>query len=104
MKRIRFMLLSCRKKYVRMRYKRKELDAVELGDELLLCEETGQQVHRLNRTAAEIWKLCDGERAVSEIAAHLARNFRGASAKQMEGDVRAALQEMTRSGILCSCE
>jgi len=40
-----------------MRYKRKQLDAVELGDELLLCGENGERVHRLNKTSAAIWKL-----------------------------------------------
>ncbi len=85
-----------------MRYKRKQLDAVELGDELLLCGENGERVHRLNKTSAAIWKLCDGERGLSDIAASLAREFRGASLKEIEADVLAALLEMTGLGILSS--
>ncbi len=86
-----------------MKYRKRELDTVELGEELLVCGEDSQQVHRLNNTAAAIWKLCDGERGLKDIAASLAREFRGASAKEIEADVRAALLEMRRLGILSSC-
>ncbi len=86
-----------------MRYKRKQLDAVQVGEELLLCEKSGEQVHRLNGTAAAIWKLCDGEKGASEIAANLAREFGGASAKEIEADVLATLSEMTKLGIVNCC-
>jgi len=62
----------------------------------------GERVHRLNKTSAAIWKLCDGERGLSDIAASLAREFRGASLKEIEADVSEALLEMGRLGILSS--
>jgi len=83
-----------------MKYKKKELDTVELGEELLVCAEDGQRMHRLNSTAAAIWRLCNGQRHASEIAAHLARDFRGRSEKEIKGDVCAALQEMKEMGIV----
>jgi len=86
-----------------MKYKKKELDAVELGNGLILCEKSGRRLHRLNNTAAEIWKVCDGERDVSDIAAHLAREFSGAPEEKLESDVQSALVEMRRLGILDSC-
>ena len=99
----RFILSSCQKKYIGMRYKRKELDAVQVGQGLLLCEEGRQRVHRLNKTSAAVWKLCDGEKGASEIAANLAREFGGASAKEIEADVLATLSEMTKLGIVNGC-
>ena len=87
-----------------VKYKKKELDAVQLGDELLLCEKTGQQVHRLNGTAGAIWKLCDGQKGPGDMAGHLAREFRGASAKKIETDVLATLEELTKLGIIDSCD
>jgi len=86
-----------------MRYKKKQLDAVELGDELLLCEKNGQRVHRLNKTSAAVWKLCDGQKGPGDIAANLAQEFGGASAKEIEADVLATLSEMTKLGILNGC-
>lgn len=83
-----------------MKYKKKQLDAVELGDELLLCEKGSARVHRLNSTAAAIWKLCDGQEDTSEIAKNVAREFRGPSATEIEADVGETLSKMTKLGIL----
>lgn len=40
----------------------------ELGDELLIYDTTNDRAHTLNRTAAQVWKLCDGKRSVSALA------------------------------------
>ncbi|MDP2895261.1 MAG: PqqD family protein [bacterium] len=83
-----------------MTYRKKDLDAVELGEELLLCEKTSQKLHRLNSTAAAIWKLCDGQKDMSEIAKNVAREFPGPSASEIEADVRETLSKMKRLGIV----
>jgi Coenzyme PQQ synthesis protein D (PqqD) len=43
----------------------------EVGDELLVYDEERKHAHRLNRTAALVWRACDGTRTVAEIAASL---------------------------------
>lgn len=86
-----------------MRYRRKDLEEVELGEELILLEATGQRLHRLNSTASAIWKLCDGKTDVRMIAASLAQEFNGAPAEKVQTEVQAALLDMVRMGILDSC-
>jgi hypothetical protein len=86
-----------------VRYRRKDLEEVELGEELILLEATGQRLHRLNSTASAVWRLCDGKRDVSMIAASLAQEFNGASGKEVQTEVQAALLDMVRMGILDSC-
>ena len=86
-----------------MKYKRKDLEEVALGEELVVLGATGQRLHRLNSTASAIWKLCDGERDVGMIAACLAQEFGGAPAEKVRTEVQAALLDMVRMGILDSC-
>jgi hypothetical protein len=85
-----------------MKYKKRELDAVELGGKLLVRGKGSQQVHLLNSTAAAIWKFCDGKNDVSDTVAHLAREFPGCSEEEIERDVRAALSAMSELGIVRS--
>ena len=40
----------------------------ELGDETVVYDEKRNHVHRLNRTAAFVWKNCDGQRTVADLA------------------------------------
>jgi len=40
----------------------------EVADELLVYDRTRDKAHCLNETAAEIWKLCDGQTSAPEIA------------------------------------
>src|SRR5215212_6521986 len=40
----------------------------ELADEVLVYDEEGHRAHCLNRTAALVWKSCDGKTPVSGIA------------------------------------
>jgi hypothetical protein len=44
----------------------------ELADELLVYDQRDDTAHRLNRTAAVVWRNCDGTRDVAELAAVLA--------------------------------
>src|SRR5215208_278306 len=40
----------------------------ELAEEVLVYDEEGHRAHCLNRTAALVWKSCDGKTPVSGIA------------------------------------
>jgi hypothetical protein len=43
----------------------------ELPDGMMVYDKSRQQAHSLNRTAALVWRHCDGKTAVPEIAARL---------------------------------
>jgi hypothetical protein len=83
-----------------MKPRRKRLEQVELGDELIVVDSSGQRVHRLNSTARAIWRLCDGEKDVAGIVAGLANEFGGASTQTLRREVEEAVIQMRRVGIL----
>lgn len=43
----------------------------EVGDETILYDEQRNHIHRLNQTAALVWRHCDGLRAVADLQAVL---------------------------------
>lgn len=47
----------------------------ELSDELLICDTKTYRAFCLNKTAAEVWKLCDGKNDVKEIAKHVSKTL-----------------------------
>lgn len=60
----------------------------EMPDELLVYDLDTNKAHCLNQTAAIIWKNCDGETSVTEIASRYERE----SGKKIEEDlVRLAI-------------
>ena len=52
---------------------------------------------RLNRTAAEVLELCDGERSLEEIAGALAARYDGAD---VGDDVRGLVEAMVQRGVV----
>lgn len=52
--------------------RRDKLIVKELDDETLVYDLTDDKAHCLNRTAALVWKNCDGSKSVEEINASLA--------------------------------
>jgi hypothetical protein len=68
----------------------------ELDDELVVYDQENDQAHRLNGTAARVWKLCDGSRGVPELAAELA----GEGGTPDEGVVRLALDQLAGARLL----
>ena len=46
-----------------------DLVTTESKDEVLVYDQAVHHIHHLNAVAATVWRLCDGERTVSEIAA-----------------------------------
>lgn len=45
-----------------------ELITTRAGDDVLIYDPVRHHIHQLNRTAAVVWSLCDGQRSVPEIA------------------------------------
>ena len=48
--------------------RRDQLVVQELGDETIIYDEQRNHIHRLNQTAALVWKHCDGRRATDDLA------------------------------------
>jgi hypothetical protein len=57
------------------RARKEGLVVEELPDELMICDTATQQVSCLNRTAAFVWRHCDGRRTVGALARHMAEEF-----------------------------
>jgi hypothetical protein len=47
----------------------------EVDDELLVYDQDHDSAHRLNRTAAIVWRHCDGTRTVDDLVAILAKEL-----------------------------
>ncbi len=45
-----------------------DLVTTQSNDEVLVYDQQAHHIHHLNATAADVWRLCDGERTVSDIA------------------------------------
>ena len=39
-----------------------------VGGEVLVYDRASNQIHHLNESSATVWRLCDGERTVADIA------------------------------------
>ena len=77
--------------------KRKDAIVRELGDEFVIYDRESDKAHCLNRTAADVWQLCDGKRTVADIARLLQKNSEAAAAEQA---VSVTLRKLERAGLL----
>lgn len=69
----------------------------EMPDEILVFDTETNKAHCLNETAAFVWKACDGEKSVAEIA----RLFGSRTAKPVEEDlVWLAIDQLNESRLL----
>lgn len=62
-----------------------EVDASQVGAELVLLDAEGRIVRGLNRTAARVWELIDGHRSLAQIAGCVATEFRVPADFALEG-------------------
>lgn len=69
----------------------------ELSDETLVYDLERHRAHCLNASAARVWRLCNGNRSVEEIAAQLAGELKG-DANEV---VWLALDQLGRARLLC---
>lgn len=79
---------------VRPLARREGLLSAELDGEVLIYDEDREMACRLNRTAAQVWRLSDGERTVAELADLV-------SEERPDVDlVLVALDQLRESGLL----
>ena len=71
----------------------------EINNEIAVIKDDGLAVHVLNKTAARIWEMCDGETGPDEIATKLCERY-DVSLERARDDVRNTLSRMMEKGLL----
>lgn len=71
----------------------------KIGDEIVVIKDDGLSVHVLNKTAAHIWEMCNGDCGPVEIAASLCEQFDVTSA-EAKVDVSDIIEKLAQIGIL----
>ena len=79
--------------------RRDDLIERELPEELILYDPENDRAFLLNRVAALIWDLCDGNNSVEMIADQIATMFTN-PVKQIHDDVRSFIGKYLREGLL----
>lgn len=74
-----------------------KLTVRELPDETLVYDLERHKAHCLNRTSALVWKHCDGQTGVAELAQMLQRELR---IPDSEAVVQLALEQLSRRHLL----
>ena len=76
----------------------RDLVTQELPDELMVYDTSNDKVHCLNKTAAAIWRQCDGRRTVQDVANAL--SFETGAASLDEKTVWYVLRQLDKRGLL----
>ncbi len=71
----------------------------DLDDDICLYRPDINEVLVLNPSAADVWRLADGELTVDEIAQRLAAVY-GLPAGSLDGDVRIAIDDLEERAYL----
>lgn len=71
----------------------------QFDDEILLFNVARDETLYLNATAAIIWRLCDGERTVSQIIELVTASYPD-SVASVERDLHETLQTLSRHGAI----
>ncbi len=79
---------------------RVDLRVVDLGSELMVCDDRKRLVHILNSTARRIWDLCDGTHQIDEISLEVSRLFPEQSPEVVRRDVESALTALGENEMI----
>ena len=83
--------------------RRDDVVETEIDDDISLFDPRSQEVHVLNGTASDVWRLCDGDHTVEEIAELLAAAY-GTEASLIRDDVARAVATFDERELLSSEE
>src|ERR1700682_2383353 len=76
---------------------RKNAIVRQLSDEMLVYDTETNKAHCLNRTARDVWNLCDGKNTVAEIVCTLRKESKSPVDEKI---VWMALHQLEKSGLL----
>lgn len=79
--------------------RQRRVEAFASDGESLLYSATRDEASALNRTATEIWELCDGTRTIAAIARALADRY-GVGEEDLFADVAAAVTTLRARGLV----
>lgn len=69
----------------------------DVGDEVLVYDQERDRIHSLNQTTKVIWRQCDGQTSITDMAALLAQEL---GLPTDEDLVRLALEQLRRAHLL----
>jgi PqqD family protein of HPr-rel-A system len=69
-----------------------EVLELDMGDGVILYNHDSSLVHHLNPSAALLWKLCDGEASVGQLAGEIAEEY-GLQPKEVEDQISQVIAE-----------
>ena len=80
---------------------RKRADVLELdmGDGIILYDDSSSLVHHLNPSASIIWQMCDGEASVSTLTTETSEEL-GIAQDQARIDIAALITELEALGLI----
>ena len=70
-----------------------------IEDEIVVITSDGLSLHVLNRTAAQIWEMCDGAHSPEDITAGLCERF-DATPEEVTEDVQDTLDKLEGLGLV----
>jgi Coenzyme PQQ synthesis protein D (PqqD) len=71
----------------------------EVDEEVVVLDRAADRVHQLNRTAALVWRHCDGHHTPEDLARLVSERFDG-TPETVVDDVRTILQDFVRLGLV----
>lgn len=80
-----------------MQARQDHLIVQEMGDETIIYDEQRDHIHRLNRTAALVWRHCDGQRTVADLVSVLRNELASTVDEEM---VWLALDRLDKEHLL----
>jgi coenzyme PQQ synthesis protein D (PqqD) len=75
-----------------------DVEWVELDGEIVVYDRAGEHLHRLNATAASVWRACDG-RSLADVVAS-ARGVYAGDTDVITREVRAIIDEFVDAGLV----
>ena len=75
----------------------------KIGDEVVVIKDDGLSVHVLNKTAAHIWEMCNGDCGPDDITASLCERF-DVSFDEGSVDVKNVIEKLEEKGLLKQAE
>jgi hypothetical protein len=78
---------------------RPDLASVEVDDEIVLYDDTEHRLHRLNPTAATLWRCIDGTATLAEIAVDIAAVYQE-DPKRVLADVVELARQFATEGLV----
>lgn len=74
-----------------------------IGDEIVVIKDDGLSIHVLNKTAAFVWEIFNGDCEPDEIATSLCERF-DVSSEEASADITDIIQKLKQLGLLKQAE